>query len=310
MSSTQTEAMSVVGRKRPVPEGQQERQTARRKRIAASGLLSPAMIALALAFVIPLLWMIRMAFNESGGPGVVIDTFTLETVWNPLTDSYYWRIIWNTFSMGVIVAVLCILVSYPIALFLTKTMSRWKGILIAVALAPLLTSDVVRTYGWMILLSSDGIVNTFLMDIGIIARPLQLANNMTGVVIGLVQIFMPYAILAMISGFGRLNPQLEEAAASLGANKLKTFFRVSFPLSLPGILTALLLVFVLSISTFVTPRLLGGGVVQVLATAIYDQTTELLNWPFAAALAVILLILFGTVVGLYQALTKKLEGEN
>lgn len=310
MTSTQTEAMSVVGRKRPVPEGQQERQTARRKRIAASGLLSPAMIALALAFVIPLLWMIRMAFNESGGPGVVIDTFTLETVWNPLTDSYYWRIIWNTFSMGVIVAVLCILVSYPIALFLTKTMSRWKGILIAVALAPLLTSDVVRTYGWMILLSSDGIVNTFLMDIGIIARPLQLANNMTGVVIGLVQIFMPYAILAMISGFGRLNPQLEEAAASLGANKLKTFFRVSFPLSLPGILTALLLVFVLSISTFVTPRLLGGGVVQVLATAIYDQTTELLNWPFAAALAVILLILFGTVVGLYQALTKKLEGEN
>lgn len=309
MSSTQTEAMSVVGRQRPVPEGQQEQKTARRKKIAASGLLSPAMVGLTLAFIIPVIWMIRMAFNESAGPGVVVDTFTLETIWNPLTDSYYWRIIWNTFSMGVVVAILCILVSYPIALFLTKTMSRWKGILIAAALAPLLTSDVVRTYGWMVLLSHDGIVNTFLMNIGIISRPLQLANNMTGVVIGLVQIFMPYAVLAMISGFGRLNPQLEEAAASLGANKIKTFFRVTLPLSLPGVLTALLLVFVLSISTFVTPRLLGGGVVQVLATAIYDQTTELLNWPFAAALAVILLILFGTVVGLYQMLTKKLEGE-
>jgi len=143
---------------------------------------------------------------------------------------------------------------------------------------------------------------------GLIDTPLKLTNNMTGVTIGLVEIFMPYAILAMISGFGRLSPQLEEAAGSLGASKLQVFTRVTLPLSLPGILTAFLLVFVLSISTFITPRLLGGGSVQVLATEIYDQTTGLLNWPFAAALSVILLILFGLIIAVYQRLTKKIGG--
>lgn len=308
MSTTQAiSTREASGRAKP--SGTQERRTARRNRLTSGGLLVPALIGLTISFIVPMLWMIRMAFNEGAGSGVVIETFTLQTILDPLTDSYYWWVIWNTFSMGVISATLCIIVSYPIALFLTRTMSRWKGILIAIALAPLLTSDVVRTYGWMVILSNDGILNTALMNLGIISSPLQLANNMSGVIIGLVQIFMPYAILAMISGFGRLSPQLEEAASSLGANRFTTFLRITLPLSLPGILTAFLLVFVLSISTFVTPRLLGGGVVQVLATAIYDQTTELLNWPFAAALAVILLILFGTVVGLYQALTKKLEGE-
>jgi len=281
----------------------------RRGKLAAGGLLAPALLGLSISFVLPVLWMIRMAFNEGAGSGVVIETFTLTTILDPLTDSYYWGVIWNTFSMGFVSALLCIIVSYPLALFLARTLSRWKGILIAIALAPLLSSDVVRTYGWMVILAPDGILNSALLSLGIISEPLQLANSMPGVIIGLVQIFMPYAILAMISGFGRLNTQLEEAASSLGANRLTTFLRITFPLSLPGILTAFLLIFVLSISTFVTPRLLGGGRVQVLATAIYDQTTELLNWPFAAALAVILLLLFGTVVGLYQALTKKLEGE-
>lgn len=308
MSATQAVSMQDAPRRNRAT-GAQERRTARRHRLTSGGLLVPALIGLAISFVLPVLWMIRMAFNEGASSGVVIETFTLDTILDPLTDAYYWDVIWNTFYMGVISATLCILVSYPIALFLTRTMSKWKGILIAIALAPLLTSDVVRAYGWMIILSPDGILNTALMSAGLISTPLQLANNMSGVIIGLVQIFMPYAILAMISGFGRLNPQLEEAASSLGANRFTTFLRITLPLSLPGILTAFLLVFVLAISTFVTPRLLGGGVVQVLATAIYDQTTELLNWPFAAALAVILLVLFGTVVGLYQALTKRLEGE-
>lgn len=148
------------------------------------------------------------------------------------------------------------------ALFLARSTSKWRGLLIAIAIAPLLTSAVVRTYGWMVILGTNGLVNSTLADWGLIDTPLKLTNNMTGVTIGLVEIFMPYAILAMISGFGRLSPQLEEAAGSLGASKFKVFTRVTLPLSLPGILTAFLLVFVLSISTFITPRLLGGGSVR------------------------------------------------
>jgi putative spermidine/putrescine transport system permease protein len=210
--------------------------------------------------------------------------------------------------MGVTVGVLCVIVSYPVALFLARSTSKWRGLLIAIAIAPLLTSAVVRTYGWMVILGTNGLVNSTLADWGLIDTPLKLTNNMTGVTIGLVEIFMPYAILAMISGFGRLSPQLEEAAGSLGASKFRVFTRVTLPLSLPGILTAFLLVFVLSISTFITPRLLGGGSVQVLATEIYDQTTGLLNWPFAAALSVILLVLFGLIIAVYQRLTKKIGG--
>ncbi|HJA03631.1 MAG TPA: ABC transporter permease [Candidatus Microbacterium stercoravium] len=307
MTATQTLA-EVRGTGPYLASGEQEKRTKRRNRRIALALVIPGIAGLAVSFLFPLVYMIRMAFNEGSGNGIVVETFTFSTILDPLTDSYYWKVTADTFLMGLVVGVLCIVVSYPIALFLARTQSKWMGLLLAAALAPLLTSAVVRTYGWMVLLGDDGLVNSTLLGIGLIDSPIRMANSMSGVIIGLVEIFMPYAILAMISGFGRISTQLEEAAGSLGANKAKVFFRITLPLSLPGVLTAFLLVFVLSISTFVTPRLLGGGVVQVLATEIYDQATGLLNWPFAAALAIILLVLFGAVISVYQALIKKIGG--
>ena len=290
----------------PADYGHLEAATRKRDRRAYLALLVPGLVGLIVTFLFPLVYMIRMSFNEGAPDGVIVETFTLDTYIQPLTDAYYWKVTYDTFQMGVVVAAICVAVSYPVALFLATTRSRYKGLLIAVAIAPLLTSAVVRTYGWMVILGSNGLVNSSLQSLGLIDVPLKLTNNMTGVTIGLIEIFMPYAILAMISGFGRLSPQLEEAAGSLGANKLAVFRRITLPLSLPGILTAFLLVFVLAISTFITPRLLGGGAVQVLATEIYDQTTGVLNWPFAAALSVILLVLFGLVIALYQRITKKI----
>jgi putative spermidine/putrescine transport system permease protein len=305
--SVDTQSFTAVeAAQHPAGRGPQEKRTASRNRVTYWALLVPGLLGLLVSFVFPLVYMIRMAFNEGEGNGIVRQTFTFSTIAKPLLDPYYWKVTYDTFAMGLTVAVLCVLVSYPIALFLVRTTSKWKGLLLALALAPLLTSAVVRTYGWMVILGYDGLINSTLVDAGLIARPLQLTNNMTGVIIGLVEIFMPYAILAMISGFGRVNSQLEEAASSLGASKARVFTRITLPLSLPGVVTAFLLVFVLSISTFITPRLLGGGVVQVLATEIYDQTTGLLNWPFAAALSVILLLLFGAIIFAYQGVIKKL----
>jgi putative spermidine/putrescine transport system permease protein len=288
--------------------GQLERSRLRQGRLTAWALVLPALVALIVSYAYPLAWMLRMSFNIGHAYGQYTTTFSLDSYIKPLSDPYYWHVIGNTLFMGVLVAVLCIAVSYPIALFLVRSTSKWKGLLIALAIAPLLTSAVVRTFGWMVILGTQGLVNSTLSAMKLISSPLPLANSFTGVVIGLVEIFMPYAILGMLSGFGRLNPQLEEAAGSLGANRLAVFVRVTLPLSLPGVLTALLLVFVLSISTFVTPQLLGGGRVHVMATEIYDQTTGLLNWPFAASLSVILLIVFGTVVAVYQRLTRRLGG--
>jgi putative spermidine/putrescine transport system permease protein len=304
VTQTQTPAVRRTG----AAEGDLERATSSRNRRTYLALLLPGLLGLLVSFVFPLAYMIRMSFNRGAPDGVIEETFTLDTYLQPLTDPYYWRVTLDTFQMGVTVGVLCVLVSYPVALFLARSTSKYRGLLMAVAIAPLLTSAVVRTYGWMVILGTNGLVNSTLGGMGLIDTPLKLTNNMTGVTIGLVEIFMPYAILAMISGFGRLSPQLEEAAGSLGASKLQVFARVTLPLSLPGVLTAFLLVFVLSISTFITPRLLGGGSVQVLATEIYDQTTGLLNWPFAAALSVILLVLFGLIIAVYQRLTKKIGG--
>jgi len=304
--------MSTATRTGQVPAGPGlapgvlEKAKAKRDRRTYLALLAPAVLGLFVSFVLPLIYMIRMSFNEGGPDGVVEEGFTLQHYIDPLTDPFFWQVTLDTFRMGVVVGVLCVVVSYPVAMFLARSTSKYKGLLTAAAIAPLLTSAVVRTYGWMVILGDNGLVNSSLKGMGLITEPLKLTNNMTGVTIGLVEIFMPYAILAMISGFGRLSPQLEEAASSLGASKFKVFLRVTLPLTLPGVLTAFLMVFVLSISTFITPRLLGGGAVQVLATEIYDQTTGLLNWPFAAALSVILLVLFGVIVGVYQRLTRKI----
>jgi putative spermidine/putrescine transport system permease protein len=305
---TVTQTQAPAARRAGAAEGELEKSTGRRNRRTYLALLIPGVLGLVVSFVFPLAYMVRMSFNRGAPDGIIEETFTLDTYIQPLTDPYYWRVTLDTFQMGVTVGLLCVLVSYPVALFLARSTSKYRGLLIAVAIAPLLTSAVVRTYGWMVILGTNGLVNSTLDGMGLIDTPLKLTNNMTGVTIGLVEIFMPYAILAMISGFGRLSPQLEEAAGSLGASKLQIFTRVTLPLSLPGILTAFLLVFVLSISTFITPRLLGGGSVQVLATEIYDQTTGLLNWPFAAALSVILLVLFGLIIAVYQRLTKKIGG--
>ena len=292
--------------------GHEDQEKRRRKidRRTYWGLLIPVTVGLLVSYVLPLLWILRMSFNEGGPNGLVISTFSLASFLEPLTDPYYLEVTFTTFKMGLIVAILCIIVSYPIGLFLARMTSKWKGMLTALAIAPLLVSSVVRSYGWIVILGSDGLVNSSLAGLGIISTPLKLTNNFTGVVIGLVEIFMPYAILVMISGFGQLNVQLEQAAASLGASRLKVFTRITLRLSMPGLLTAFLLVFVLSISTFVTPRLLGGGSVRVLATEIFDQANVIINWPLAAALSVIVFALFGIVISIYQRLIKKVEGIN
>ena len=306
--TTTTQTQMLQAQRPGNAPGQLEKAKAARDRRTYFALLLPAVLGIIVSFVLPLLYMVRMSFNEGGPDGLVVEKFTLDTYIQPLTDPFYWKVTLDTFQMGVVVGVICVLVSYPISLFLARSTSKYRSLLLAVAIAPLLTSAVVRTYGWMVILGSNGLVNSSLKAMGLVKAPLELTNNMLGVEIGLVEIFMPYAILAMISGFGRLNPQLEEAAGSLGASKFKVFTRVTLPLTLPGVLTGFLMVFVLSISTFITPTLLGGGTVQVLATEIYDQTTGLLNWPFAAALSVILLVLFGAIVAVYQRITKKIGG--
>lgn len=269
-------------------------------------LLLPGLLALGVSFVMPMLWLLRASFSTSafGGPN---GEWTLDNYRTVIFDPFYWRVATNTLTYGLSVTFFAVLLSYPIALFLARTTSRWRGLLTALAIAPLLTSGVVRTYGWMVILGDRGVINGSLQALALTDAPIRLANNFLGATIAMIEILMPYAILAILSGLGRLNAQLEEAAAMLGANRLKVFWRIILPLSLPGVLTAALLVFVLAISGFVTPRLMGGGRVFVLGTEVFSEATVTLNWPLAAALALLLLIIFSSVIILYRRALRALE---
>lgn len=269
-------------------------------------LLLPGLLALGVSFVAPMLWLLRASFSTSalGGPS---GDWTLDHYTDVLFDPFYWRVTTNTLTYGLSVAFFAVVLSYPIALFLARSTSRWRGLLTALAIAPLLTSGVVRTYGWMVILGDRGVINGSLQALSLIDTPMRLTNNLLGATIAMIEILMPYAILAMLSGFGRLNAQLEEAASMLGANRLRVFWRIILPLSLPGIITAALLVFVLAISGFVTPRLMGGGRVFVLATEVFQEATVTLNWPLAAALAMLLLVMFSAIIVLYRRALRALE---
>jgi putative spermidine/putrescine transport system permease protein len=262
-------------------------------------LLVPITLVNAVGFVLPMLQLLEMSFREARATGSIGDLFTVANWTNVLTDSFYLELIWGsiTTSLGITLATLAC--SYPIALYLHRTRGLWRTFLTVLVISPLLTSAVVRTYGWVAILADQGLVNSLLAWFGQ-AKPIRLMFNMTGVTIGLTEILMPYMILALMAGFGRLRPEYEEAAATLGASPLRVFRRVVLPLTLPGIALGSLLCFVLAVSSFITPKLLGGGRVFLLATEIYDQAMVTLNWPLAGTLSMLILIIFGGALVAYS----------
>jgi putative spermidine/putrescine transport system permease protein len=269
--------------------------------------LAPGLVLLGIVFGVPLAWLLRMSFNTGLPGGLIQEGVSLDSYTSFFDAAFNINLIGRTLLLGVVVTAGAFLLGYPLALFLLRTQSKWKSLLLVLALAPLLTSAVVRTFGWMVILGDRGIVNETLKGIGIISEPLKLANNELGVAIALIEILMPYMILTVATGSSRLDDAVLEASATLGGSTFRTFFRVVLPLTLPGILTGSLLVFVLTISSFVTPALVGGGKIFLLATEIYDQAVQSLNWPLASAISFILIALFAGVLVGYQRLMARLD---
>lgn len=278
---------------------------ARSRSLLAALLVAPALAVFALCFAAPVLWLARMSLNESLPDGAIKPGVTGANYVEFVTDAFYLGIARDSIVTALTVTALVLVLTYPIALFLHRWTSRWKSLLVILTVSPLLVSAVVRTFGWMVILGDAGWLNGALRAIGAISTPLALINNRTGVVIGLVEVLMPYMALTLIAGFGRLDPMLEEAASSLGASPWRRFWRVTLPLSLPGILLGCLLTFVLAISAFVTPKLLGGGRVFLLATEIFTAAMQTLNWPLAAAMSVLMLALFAGVLLLYGRFARR-----
>ena len=254
-------------------------------------LVVPAALFLIAIYLWPVLGLFRTAFNEVGPTGAMVETWSLRTATDVLADSFTIELTLNSLWLALTATLIGLCLAYPVSLFLFRTQSRLRGLLAVIAIMPMLVSGVVRVFGWLAILGDRGLVNTLAQSLGLITTPMRLIFNWTGVTIGLAESIMPYMILALLAGFGRLDRTLEEASRSLGATPFRTFLRVTLPLSLPALALAAGLGFVLSMSAYITPKLLGGGRVFVLATEIFEQATTNTNWPVAAVLAIYTLAL-------------------
>jgi putative spermidine/putrescine transport system permease protein len=271
----------------------------------ATLLLLPIALVNAVGFILPVLNLLRMSFNEALSGGGIRETVTLANWTGLFGDAFYLDLIVNSVVVSLTITVLTLILSYPIALYLHRSTGRWRTFLTVLVISPLLTSAVVRTYGWIALLADQGPIVGAISGLGF--SPPRLMFNTTGVVIGLVEILMPYMILSLLAGFGRLDPRVEEAAMTLGATPVRTFWRVILPLTLPGIALGCLLCFVLAVSSFITPKLLGGGRVFLLATEIYDQAIVTLNWPLASTLSILVLVIFGAALAVYARILRAID---
>ena len=252
-------------------------------------LVLPATLLLAAGFLYPVALLARISLNRTADTGAMEPALTFDTYAKLLSDDFTWEIALNTVTLAAGCALAATALALPIALLIRGADPRWRGLLSLMAIAPLLVSGTARVVGWMAILGDRGLVNATLAWAGLTDVPIRLINNLTGVRIGLTESLLPYACLILIAGLGRLDHRLEEAAATLGATRASTFLRVTLPLAAPALLAAFLLTFVLGVSAFVTPRLMGGGRVFVVATEIFDLALESVDWPAAAALAMTLL---------------------
>jgi len=270
----------------------------RRGRVRWGRAALPALPALILLFAFFLFPVVRML-------GFSLEEGSLDWYAKALGERLYLQVFWNTFEIALLVTAVCLLLGYPLGFLMATTTPGWATLGFIFVLLPLWTSVLVRTYAWMVLLGRNGVVNRTLIDAGIISDPLPMLHNFSGVLIGMVHVLLPYMVLPIYSAVRRLDPALVSAAEGLGASNWRIFWRIYLPLTLPGIFAGAVIVFVLSLGFFITPALLGGGKVMMVAVLIEQEIRQTLNWPFAAALSAVLLALTLGVYTLVQSSTRQ-----
>lgn len=249
-------------------------------------LLFPSILMMLIFFIVPLGIVFNNSLLSQNGD------LTIQNYLRFLGDPYLLQVLLRTFKIGVIVTVISLIVGYIIAYYMTKVMTNKlaKHIAYILVISPLFTSAVVRSFGWMVILGNNGFLNNMLMKLNLIEKPIQLLYNEIGIIIGLVHILVPFMILSLTGVLQNIDKRLDEASWDLGFNKWQTFIKVTFPLSFPGILAGSIMVFSLALSAYVTPAMLSGGRVQLLATLIYEQMMSVFDYPFGSAVSFILLV--------------------
>lgn len=268
----------------------------RRAAVAPWLLLAPALVLYGLMLLAPMLNLLLQSFFDFNAMVGIIRELTFKNYMRFFTDPFYLSVLGRTLKLALIVVAICLVASWPIAYQMSRTRGRLRIYLTLVVLAPLLISVVVRTFGWVVILGPNGLINTALLSLGVIERPLRLLFTEGAVVLGMVHVLMPFMILSITAALDNIDPSLDRAARNLGASPARTLMRVTLPLSLPGVIAGTVIVFGLSASAFVTPAILGGSGLKYMSTLIYQNNVLILNWPFGGTLSIILLAMTLSVV--------------
>jgi putative spermidine/putrescine transport system permease protein len=263
-------------------------------------LALPAMAVFALLFVAPLFTLVLNSFRTAQGG------FTLANYVRFLGDPFYRDVLVHTLLVGAVTTLCCLLVGYPFALYLRGRSPRMRNYLSLVLLSPLLISMVIRAYGWLVVLGPNGPIAAAFRAVGL--EPPTLLYNDTAVIIGMVHVMLAYMVLPLVAALDRIDPTLVPAARGLGASGWSCFWRITVPMSVAGMVAGSLIVFSLTVSSFVTPAILGGPTVKLMPYFVYTEATVNLDWPYAAAIGFVLVVVTTALMAGYAALLRKRAG--
>ena len=266
-------------------------------------LTIPALAIVRILMVAPLLWLLSMSFVDVNGD-YGLGNFRLF-----FSEPVYIEMFLNSFKIALIVTVICLLLGYPVAYLMSILSSKWAGLLMLAVLVPFWTSGLVRTFSWLIILQRNGVVNKALQGLGLINQPLALVNNTTGVVIGMVHIMIPFLVLPLYASMKAIDANLMRAAANVGSSPTHAFLRIFLPLSMPGLVAGAIMVFVMCLGFYITPALLGGGKVKMIAQRIEEMISLYPTWGPAASLAVLLLAMTALCLWISLVLVRRLSSD-
>ena len=286
------------------------RESQKKRRLRGEALTIVPLYLFTLVFVAgPLVYMVVLSFLTRAETWGVVGEFTLEN-YADIFQPVYLQTFWESIKLAVISTVLIAAIGYPFGYFMAKLPPKWKKRAMLLLMIPFWTSSLIRLYGWIVIFRANGVLDTALMGLHITSEPLKLLYTYPAVVVGMVYALLPFMIFAVYSSAEKLDFSLVEAARDLGASPMKAFLTVSLKLTLPGLLSGVVLTFVPSMGLFFIADLLGGNKVVLVGNLIQAQLMNAHNWPFAAALSVVLLVLTTVILWLYRKLSgvKDLEG--
>ena len=262
--------------------------------------------------LIPNLLVLTVSFLTRDGSDFYVLPFTLDNYTN-LFNPLYAQVVWNSLYMSGIATIICLLIGYPFAFMVSKINPKYRPFLLFLVVLPFWTNSLIRIYGMKVFLGVKGVLNTMLMDMGILSEPIRILNTEVAVIIGLVYLLLPFMILPLYSAIEKLDGRLLEAARDLGANAVQRFFRVILPLTMPGIVAGCLLVLLPAMGMFYVADLLGGAKVLLVGNVIKSEFLISRNWPFGSAISIGLTILMALLIFVYyranKLLNKKVELE-